>query len=198
LLSLLFLIGVFSGLFHTTLPAGMLLMLPFIFAVLGFLLVLKAFAERGDATQAWLFVVAGQSFITLSIALLNEHFGAVPIVLYLGSVLICAVIGFICLKKLKALDNNIALNQFHGYSYEQPKLSFVFLVACLGLVGLPFTPTFLGIDVLFSHIEKHETLIIIFTALSFVFIELSILRIYARVCMGQHKKAYHPIAYRSS
>jgi NADH-quinone oxidoreductase subunit L len=198
LLGVLFLVGISSNLFHTTLPADILHLLPFIFAVLGFLFVLKAFAERGEATQAWLFVVAGQLFITLSTALLNEHFGVAPIVLYLSGVITCAVIGFICLKKLKSIDNNINLNQFHGYSYEQPKLSFWFLVACLGLVGLPFTPTFLGIDVLFSHIEKHETVIIIFTALSFVFIELSILRIYARVCMGQHKKAYHPIAFRSS
>jgi len=102
------------------------------------------------------------------------------------------------LRKIKAIDNDIELNQFHGYIYEQPLLGFIFLIACLGLIGLPFTPTFIGIDILFSHIHKHEELMIIFTALSFLFIELSILRIYARIFLGQHKKVYHPVAYRSS
>jgi hypothetical protein len=65
-------------------------------------------------------------------------------------------------------------------------------------VGLPFTPTFIGIDILFSHIHKHEELLIISTSLSLALIEISILRIYARVFLGSHKKAYHATAYRSS
>jgi formate hydrogenlyase subunit 3/multisubunit Na+/H+ antiporter MnhD subunit len=77
-------------------------------------------------------------------------------------------------------------------------IGFIFLVSCLGIIGLPFTPTFIGIDLLFSHIHKHEEILIIFTAFSFIFVELAILRIYARVFLGQHKKAYHPIAFKSS
>jgi formate hydrogenlyase subunit 3/multisubunit Na+/H+ antiporter MnhD subunit len=102
------------------------------------------------------------------------------------------------LNKIKAIDNDINLNGFHGYAYEQSKVGFVFLLSCLGLLGFPITPTFIGIDLMFSHIRADQFPLIVFTALSFLFIELSILRIYARIFLGQHKKAYHAIAYRSS
>ena len=162
------------------------------------MLILKAFAERGDAIKAWGFVMAGQLFITLSIALLHEDFGHNYILIYLSGSVISAIIGFICLLKIKSIDNNIELGHFHSYVYEQPKLAFVFFLSCLGIIGLPFTPTFIGIDILFSHIHKHEEIMIISTALSFVFIELSILRIYSRIFMGLHKKNTHAMAFRSS
>jgi NADH:ubiquinone oxidoreductase subunit 5 (subunit L)/multisubunit Na+/H+ antiporter MnhA subunit len=74
----------------------------------------------------------------------------------------------------------------------------VFLIACLAFVGLPFTPSFIGIDLLFSHIHKHEYALLIFTAINFLVIEIAVLRIYARVFLGQHIKQTHPIAYKSS
>lgn len=198
LMTVVYIVGIYCDFHQSKISVDILKLLPFIFSFIGLILILKAFAERGEAIQAWLFVVGGQLYMALSIALLNENFGPNHVSMYLSGSAVSAIIGYICLKKLKAFDNDIDLNQFHGYTYEHPKISFVFLLACLGLVGLPFTPTFIGIDILFSHIHKHEEILIIFTALSFVFIELSILRIYARICLGQHKKAYHPIAYRSS
>lgn len=188
----------YSNLYQEEIHSSLFDLLPFVCSLAGLLLVLKAFAYRGDAIRAWWSVIAAQLFITLSITLLHENFGENHIAMYLGGTVVSALIGYICLKQFKAIDKDISLNQFHGYSYEQPRLSFIFLIACMGLVGLPFTPTFIGIDILFSHIHKHEEILIILTALSFVFIELAILRIYARVCLGQHKKPYHPIAYRSS
>jgi NADH-quinone oxidoreductase subunit L len=79
-----------------------------------------------------------------------------------------------------------------------PKLAFIFLLSCLALIGFPFTPTFLGIDILFTHVHQDQPILITLTSLSFIFIEIAILRIYARIFLGQHKKNYHPIAYRSS
>lgn len=197
-LIILFLLSLSSHIFKGDLPPGLLELLPYILSFTGLALILKAFAESGDALRAWIFVVAGQLFIVISIALLNDNFTLNFILIYLSGSTVSAIVGFVCLKKIRSVDNNIDLNQFHGYTYEQPVLGFIFLIACLGLVGLPFTPTFIGIDLLFSHIGKHEEVLIILTALSFVFIELSVLRIYCRVFLGQHKKNYHPIAYRSS
>lgn len=197
-LIVIYVIGLFCNLFQEKIPVFIFELLPFVFSFIGLLLVLKAFTERGSAIYALFFIIGGKLCITLSIALLNEEFGFSHITTYLSGSLICAVIVYLCFKKLKEVDSDISLNQFHGHSYEHPNISMTLLVACLGLVGLPFTPTFIGIDVLFSHIHKHEELIILFTTLSFVFIEISILRMYARVCWGQHQKAYHPIAYRSS
>ena len=145
-----------------------------------------------------LFIVGGQLFFTLSIALLNENLGHNHMALFLSGAIASSIVGYFCLRKIKSTDNNINLNQYHGYTYEHPKIGFVFLIACLAFIGLPFTPTFIGIDLLFSHIHKHEELLVISTALSFLLIEISVLRIYARIFLGQHKKAYHPIAYKSS
>lgn len=198
LLITVFLMGLFCNLFQENIPVYLFDFLPFLFSFIALLLILKAFAEKGDAQWAWIFVTVGQLFMTLSIALLNENFGHNHIFIYLSGTVVSAIVGFICLKKIKSIDNNIDLDQFHGYTYNQPTLGFIFLLSCLGIVGLPFTPTFIGIDLMFSHIHKHEEILIIFTSLSFVFIELSILRIYARIFLGQHKKAHHATAYRSS
>jgi formate hydrogenlyase subunit 3/multisubunit Na+/H+ antiporter MnhD subunit len=90
------------------------------------------------------------------------------------------------------------MNGFHGYAYERPGLALIFLLSSLGLLGFPITPTFIGIDILFTHIGEQQFPLILFTALTFLFLELSVLRIYARIFLGQHKKPYHPIAFRSS
>jgi formate hydrogenlyase subunit 3/multisubunit Na+/H+ antiporter MnhD subunit len=171
--------------------------LPALFSFAGLMLILKSFAERGDARRSWIMVVASQFFILLSI-LLNERFGYNEILIYMSGTLISGLVGYICLTKAKAIDNDIQLSGFHGYTYENPWLGFLFLVSCLGLLGFPITPTFIGIDIMFTHIHEGQFPLIIFTALSFVFIEISVLRIYARIFMGQHKKPFHPIAFRSS
>jgi NADH-quinone oxidoreductase subunit L len=195
---LLFLLGIFYKIQAIESQNRIFEYLPHLYSMIGFILILKAFAEKGDARIAWLSVLSGQLFITLSITLLNESFGVNHILLFLAGSSLSALIGFICLHYLNLKENNIHLNQFHGHSYEYPKLGFVFLLSCLGLVGLPFTPSFIGIDVLFSHIHKQDKLVIIFTTFSYMIVEIAVLRIYARLFLGQHSKSYHPIAYRSS
>lgn len=185
-------------LFQQTIPQTIFEWLPEVFSFIAFILILKVFTERGDALRAWFEVVSSQLFMALSIAMLNENFEHNHILMYLSGSVVAAIVGYFCLKKVKAIDGNIQLNQFHGYNYEQPTVGFIFLVACLGLVGLPFTPTFIGIDLLFSHIHRHEVVLIVLTALSFLFIEIAMLRMYARIFLGQHKKQYHPIAFKSS
>ncbi len=140
---------------------------------------------------------AGQCFVTLSIVF-DDNVELKEVLIYLSGIIVGAVIGYTCLNKIKQLDNDINLNRFHGYNYEKPKIGFVFLLSCLALIGFPFTPTFLGVDILFTHIHKDQPVLIMLSSLSFIFIEIAILRIYARVFLGQHKKNYHPIAYRSS
>ena len=194
----IFLIGIYCDYHQTEINQEIYYFLPNISSLIGLLLILSAFAERKNAKWAWAFAVISQLFITLSIVLLNEDFGQNHIFIYLSGSAISAMIGFVCLNKVETIDNNIMLNQFHGYVHERPKTALVFLLSCLGLVGLPFTPTFIGIDLLFSHIHKHEELLIIFTALNFVFMELAIIRIYARIFLGQYKKPHHAMAYRSS
>ncbi|MCX6103022.1 MAG: hypothetical protein NT000_07140, partial [Proteobacteria bacterium] len=198
LLIVILMIGVYLNLYPEQIPPSISQGVPVVFSFLGLMIILNAFAEKGSSLRAWLFVVLGQLFITLSVALLSHNFGELQVLIYLSGSMLFAFVGAVCLQKIKAIDNNINLDIFHGYSNEQPRVGFIFLIACLGLVGLPFTPTYIGIDILFSNIHTHDYFVIAFTSLSFVFMEISVLRIYSRVFLGQYKKATHAMAYRSS
>ena len=198
LLSIIFVFGLYSNFFQENIPAGVYSYLPVVFSFVCLVLVLNAFTERKDARKAWTTIFSAQLFMTLSIALYHEGFGFQQILMFLSGALICYLTGYFCLQRIEVLDREVDLDRFHGHVYEHPVLAFIFLVACLGIVGFPFTPTFIGIDVLFSHVHKQEIMLIFFIALSFIFMELAVLRMYARIFMGQHKKPYHPIAFRSS
>lgn len=196
-LTAFFLFGLFSFATEQNIHENISPILPVIFSLVGLSLVLHSLTERAGARRAWLFIFAAQCFITLSIAL-NEPVPVHQLVMYLAAPLAAATAGLICLEKIRAIDNDILLNRFHGYAYEKPVLAFVFLLCCLASFGFPFTATFLGIDLLFTHIHKDQYPLMILTALSFIFIELSLLRIYARIFLGPHKRNDHPIAFRSS
>ncbi|HQR94178.1 MAG TPA: hypothetical protein PLZ97_12580, partial [Sediminibacterium sp.] len=87
---------------------------------------------------------------------------------------------------------------WHGQIFANQPGPVVFLISCLGLVGFPISPLYVGLDLLLTYIESHQYLLIGFTALSLLFIEISLLRIYTRLFCGQHKKTHHPIAFKSS
>lgn len=197
-LALLFAAGVYANVNEQSIGVGLYKYLPTLFSLIGLLLILKSFTERQNAQRAWILIIAAQLFISLSILLFHENFGQNHVLIYLSGTVVSAIVGYICLNRIKTIESEIDLNRFHGHSYEYPVVGFLFLLSCLGLVGFPFTPTFIGVDLVFSHIHKEEILLIIFISLSFLFMELAALRIYARIFMGQHKKNYHPIAYRSS
>ncbi|MEP7322184.1 MAG: proton-conducting transporter membrane subunit [Saprospiraceae bacterium] len=166
-------------------------------AISALIMILTAFTERGSAIRAWNRLGIAQGLLSISVAL-NEDFSFYQVMIYLSGIMIAYATGLYSLYQVKQVDQDIILDRFHGYSHNQKKMGLLFLVSCLGLIGLPFTPTFLGIDLLFFHIQYHQVLFVILTALSFIFIELSALRIYARLFMGQYKKADHAMAYRSS
>jgi NADH:ubiquinone oxidoreductase subunit 4 (subunit M) len=191
----LFLFGLFCFSYNIKIPWSE--SLPYIFASLALILILCAFTDRGDAKRSWLMVFSSQFFVALAIGL-NTHFDFIQILIYLSGGTFSAVIGYTCLHKIKELDQDIDLNKFHGYVYERPTVALVFLFSCLGLVAFPITPAFIGFDILLTHIHHDQFFLIILAALSFIFIELSVLRIYARIFLGQPKKADHAMAYRSS
>jgi formate hydrogenlyase subunit 3/multisubunit Na+/H+ antiporter MnhD subunit len=198
LLALLFLFGLYIDFYPDSIPFNIYEKLPLVFSLAGFLMIISSFTERKNSRKAWLGLIAAQLFITLSIALYHIDFGHDFMLIYLSGSLLSSLAGFICLTKIHTLERQSDLNQFYGHSYEHPGLAFIFLLSCLGLIGFPFTPTFIGVDLIFSHIHKQEILLIILTALSFIFMELAAFRIYARTFLGPHKKSYHPVAFKSS
>jgi formate hydrogenlyase subunit 3/multisubunit Na+/H+ antiporter MnhD subunit len=171
--------------------------LPLVFSLFGVIMVLKSFSERIRVKLSWLLIIMNHFWVALAISF-NEKFKFEQVHLYLSGIVVMGFVGYLCLRRLKKLEHSIDLDQFHGHSYKHPKIAFVFLIACLGLTGFPITPTFLGEDLIFSHIHSDQYLLASFTALSFVVDGLSIIRIFARVFLGPHSKSPTEMAYRSS
>ncbi len=195
--AILFAIGILYFLIDEHVPAMIDHSVTLFYIAASLFLILRSFTERGPATRAWIMVTFGQAMLSLAISH-NEHVPLHRILIYLSGVTIASIVGWLYLKKTEELDNHITLDQYHGYSYSHKKYALIFLICCLALLGFPFTPTFLGIDLLFTHIHEHQYALLIITALCFVFIEIAILRIYSRVFMGQSKKLDHAMAFRSS
>jgi NADH-quinone oxidoreductase subunit L len=192
-----FLIGLLAYFNEEQLPAGSHTFLPILFSIIGLLMVLKSYSERKSPKMSWLLLIMNHFWIALAISF-NEHFTINEAVFYLSGIIVSGGIGYACLSKLTKLEPAIDLNQFAGHVYEYPKLALIFLLAALGLMGFPITTTFIGEDLVFSHIHEDQIFLAFFTSVSFVFGGIAIVRIYARLFLGPHTKTYHETAYRSS
>lgn len=190
-------IGILLRLNEDIIPEKIKIFLPFLFAIMGIIMVLKAFTERFRTRMSWAMIVMNHAWIALAISF-NEHFDFEDTLLYLSGVLIMGLIGFLSLRRIKQIEGNIDLDRFHGHSYEHPKIAFTFLLACMGVTGFPITPTFIGEDLIFSHIHENQLALAAVISISFIIDGLAAIRIFARVFLGPHIKTYHEIAYRSS
>ena len=120
------------------------------------------------------------------------------IVFYLIGVIIAGTVGYFILYKITRLEKGVDLNRFQGHVYEYPKLAAGFLITCLGLAGFPITSTFIGEDILFSHIRYDQIFLAFFVSSGFVISGIALIRMYARIFLGPHVKRYHEVAQRSA
>ncbi len=171
--------------------------LPGICAFLGLVMVLKSFTERKNVLVAWILIIMNHCWVALAISF-NEHYNLSENFLYLSGILVFGALGVYIIRRLQKKGENLDLDRFHGLSFEYPAISMIFLLACLGASGFPITPTFIGEDLIFSHIHEEQALLAFFVTLSFILDGLSIMRIFARVFMGPHVKSIYEMAYRSS
>ncbi|OSZ80967.1 hypothetical protein CAP36_06940 [Chitinophagaceae bacterium IBVUCB2] len=172
--------------------------LPIILMSIALLVILFAFSFRQSALKAWIYLLTAHFFIMTAVLFNAPHIYLVEIIFYASGVLLAFLLGYYCLQKIKGIDNDISLNQFHGYVYEENTTGFLFLVAAMGMLGFPLTAAFIGIDVLFTYVGTNQIALIVLMALCFIFIELSAFRILLRIFFGPHKKLNHPVAFRSS
>lgn len=196
-LSVLIVIGIMMDLKKLVLPASISQHLPVLYAALSLMCILAALASRGSPMRAWWKIIMSQLLIVLAVSL-NVHVESAHVWIYLTTTISAAVMGMFCLHNTYHIDKDISLNRYHGYVQERPDLAIIFLISSMALVGFPFTPAFIAIDLMFTQIHAHQYGLVALTGVGFIFLELAALRIYARVYLGQHKKHTHPIAYRSS
>jgi len=169
----------------------------FVMAILGLFHVLVAFSERESAKRAWLLVILAHLFIGLSIGY-NAFFDPFASAIYLSGVSVAGITGFLVLSRVEKMENTFDLVNFYGHIYEYPGLGLLFLLCGLAISGFPITPTFIGLDIVLSRIQNNQVPLLLVVSLCFLFIEIAVLRIYARVFLGQHVKAYHAVAFRNS
>jgi len=196
-----FVVAYFTGMYlfvnEDSIPASIHERLPIFFSLIGLVMVLKAFTERKLSRMSWMLILMNHLWIALAISF-NEHFKYSQPLMYLSGILVFGTIGYLCLRRLKRLEGNIDLDQFHGHAYKHPKIALVFLISCLGVTGFPISPTFIGEDIIFTHIHEDQAVLALFTSLSFILDGLAIIRIYARVFLGPNVKSIYEMAYRSS
>ena len=172
--------------------------LPLILMSIALAVILFAFSFRQSALRAWSYLLIAHLFIMAAVLFNAPHVNPVEIIFYASGILPAFLLGYYCLRKIRAIDNDISLNHYHGYVYEEETTGLLFLFAAIGMLGFPVTAAFIGIDVLFTYVESTQAALIILMALCLLFIELSAFRILLRIFMGPHKKLNHPVAFRSS
>lgn len=195
-MAVVLLLGLVLRVNEQLLTAELIHKLPFFFAFWGFLIAVKALSERDSVRKSLTLIMFNHVSISLALSF-NEHFDHAHHIWYLSGVVVAWAIGYFILTKLRKREW-VSLNNFYGHIYEYPKTGFVFLLVCLSLAGFPITPSFVGEDLIFSHIHLSQVGLAFFTAFSLVINGLATMRIYARVFLGPHIKTYHQIAKRSS
>lgn len=189
--------GVMIQLLRYSLPPFIVEVLPELFALIGLMLVFRAYAGRRNIFVVWTLLIMNHFWVILAISF-NEALSFEEIIFYLTGVVIAGSVGYLVLNRIQKLEKNVNLNGYQGHVYEHPKLAVIFLIACLGLAGFPITSTFIGEDIMFSHVEYDQVFLAFYLAMGFVISGIALIRMYARIFLGPHVKRYHAIAQRSS
>lgn len=194
----LYIAGLYFAYNKHTIPLFILSYLPFICCSIGLLMVLKSFSERKNVELSWILIIMNHFWVALGIAFNDNETNFTYIHIYLSGIVVSGIFGYVILNQLKKIERIISLDTFYGYSYKHPKLSVVFLFACLGLTSFPITPTFVGEDILFSHINEHQIILASVVSLGFVIDGISLIRLYAKVFLGPHIHSPNEMSYKSS
>lgn len=193
----IYLVGVYLMYHKELLSDNFLHILPITFGLIGLFMVIKSFSERKNPIMSWAMVNMNHMWIGLAIAF-NENFDFNEIYLYLSGIFVSGGIGYLVLRKIKTCEPDFNLNDYHGHTYRHPRLALIFFLACLGVSGFPITPTFIGEDLIFSHIHEHQYVLAFFVSLSLIVDGLAVIRIYAKLFLGPHSESPKEMAFRSS
>lgn len=168
-----------------------------VLGVIGLISVFAAFTERENTLRSWLLVCSNHFWVALAVTF-NEHYSWEHNIIYLSGVVVSMVIGYMLLNGIKKKEGKLDLNNFYGLGYDYSKRAFAFLLCALAVSGFPITPTFIGEDLIFSHIHEDQIALSLIVSISLIIDGLALVRIYARTFMGPHYKKNHEVADRAS
>ncbi len=162
-----------------------------IILTLGFLAVLKSYAEKNDPILAFTNVFFAHLFTAYS-ALFHDNFNLQELFIYMSGHLVAIVIGLWSLFQLKKREKEyFHLGGYLGHSYEHPTQAILFFITTIIMMGFPITPSFIGEDLIFGHIHHHQVYLALISSLNFVFTGFALIRIYSLLFLGPHIKSYH-------
>ncbi len=160
------------------------------------LMYLRAFSVQGNMEAAWNHIFLGHLYSTAFLFFASPE-NLAPLLMYSAGVGIAFVLGYGVLHyvQTKEKDN---FSHFHGHIYEYRRLGNFFFIVSLCFMAFPITPSFLGQDVILSTIHGDHILQIVLFGIAYVISGIAIIRLFAKVFFGPHRKTYHEVAYKSS
>lgn len=165
--------------------------------VMSILVFIRAYSTKRTPITAWNLIMLGHLFVMLFYSFATDSAWQY-IFLYSIGIFAAFGAGHFCLSHLESRGESALLADYHGHSYEYPRLAFVFFIVCLGFMSFPITPSFLGQDILLSTIPVGSGLQVALYGVAYLLTGISIMRLYSKVFFGQHKKRYHEIANKSA
>lgn len=183
-----YLLGVLGAVYKNQLNPAIEHGATIVFALCGLVMVLRSFAEYKNIMMSWWMIALNHFWIALAVSY-NENFSINETILYLSGVFVAGILGDYVLKVIRRREGSqINLFNYNGFAVPHKKLAFIFLLCGLGIVGFPITPTFIGEDLIFSHIHEGQFLLAGIISVSFIIDGLSMVRIYARLFLGPYIK----------
>ncbi len=183
---LVYIIGIYIANSNYGIPHNLRYGLAIAAGIVALLMVAKAYNERSNTLLAWTLVVFAHFYIDLAVTL-NDHVDIKEATLYLSGITISGLLGYFCLKSVGISEhNNISLNKFHGFVTKHKLLGFVFLLSCLGIAGFPITTSFLGEDLILTHIHEKQVALAALVSLTFIINGIAVIRIYSRIFLGHY------------
>ena len=147
-----------------------------------------AYNERENAFHAWC-LLGLANLLMLPLVGLSQELTIREIEIYLGGLIPAWTGGALILSKLRQYDGRrLDLQGFKGWIQPNPMAGFLFLLCALGLTGFPVTTTFLGEDLLLSHISEGDYGRALLLSITFVLNGIAVIRLYARLFLGHYTK----------
>ena len=171
--------------------------IPIVLGVFGLGLILKAFSATTNLKLIMTLIFSNHVFASLAISN-NEKLQMHELLYYWIGI----VLGFgICMYVLNYIlqtHKQLNITRYNGLVYFFPTSSLFFLLGCLMLSGFPICTTFIGEDLIFSHIKPNQVLLVLILSLSFILDGLALIRIYARIFLGPVAIHQYLNAYKRS
>lgn len=171
--------------------------IPVALGCFGLALILKAFSATQQLPLLMTLILSNHLVIALAISI-NETLQTQELMFYLGGVVTGFILCFSVLLFLKSLYKSLKLNDYNGLVFKHPKAAFVFLIGCLMLSGFPISTTFIGEDLIFSHIKPDQALLVFIISVSFIIDGLALVRLYARLFLGPISQQHQLNSYKRS